>query len=380
MKGLYPPFGDPSALPERVLVIAPHPDDEVFGCGGMLAWHARHGARVRVVVLSDGAGGDPDHRAGDRGDESGGGGGLAGQRVQECLASAEVLGLALADFRFLDLPDGELAQVEDLAQRIEQELADFDPGLVYAPSPQELHPDHRAAARAVFAATSGGPERRLFLYGVNVQVTAGILFDTTPVFDTKRAAIRCFESQLAYGDLEAKAAACDAARTVNVEDPAVRFIEGFCDLTTGQLSRYERTLSDLLHQVQGAEPSTIDGLGLPGTTAVISTWNKKDVVRENLESLRAQTLPFAQIVVVDNASTDGTAEMVAADFPEVRLIQMPHSRYGACETFNIGFASASTPLIAILDDDITLPRRLARAGDRAPPGRAAHHRGASRPR
>ena len=34
---------------------------------------------------------------------------------------------------------------------------------------------------------------------------------------------------------------------------------------------------------------------------------------------------------------------------------MPHSDYGACETFNIGFASATTPLVAILDDDIELP-------------------------
>jgi GT2 family glycosyltransferase len=39
----------------------------------------------------------------------------------------------------------------------------------------------------------------------------------------------------------------------------------------------------------------------------------------------------------------------------VRLIVMPHSNYGACETFNVGFASATTELVAILDDDITLP-------------------------
>jgi glycosyltransferase involved in cell wall biosynthesis len=75
-------------------------------------------------------------------------------------------------------------------------------------------------------------------------------------------------------------------------------------------------------------------------SAVVSTWNKKDDVRENLRSLPAQTRPFAEIVVVDNASRDGTAEMVAREFPEVRLIVMPHDRYGACETFNIGFASA----------------------------------------
>jgi len=92
----------------------------------------------------------------------------------------------------------------------------------------------------------------------------------------------------------------------------------------------------------------------PRATAVVSTWNKRDDLRENLTALRAQTLPFAAIVVVDNASSDGTAEMVAREFPEVRLIVMPHSAYGACETFNIGFASSLTELTAILDDDIVM--------------------------
>ena len=94
---------------------------------------------------------------------------------------------------------------------------------------------------------------------------------------------------------------------------------------------------------------------LPRTTAVVSTWNKCADVRENLEALRAQTLPLAEIVVVDNASRDGTPAMIAAEFPEVRRIVMPHDRYGACETFNIGFKASTTELTAILDDDIVMP-------------------------
>jgi GT2 family glycosyltransferase len=104
-----------------------------------------------------------------------------------------------------------------------------------------------------------------------------------------------------------------------------------------------------------ADPAALARRDMPAATAVVSTWNKKDDLRANLESLRAQRLPFAAVVVVDNASTDGTADMVARDFPEVRLVVMPHSGYGACETFNIGFATARTELIAILDDDIVMP-------------------------
>ena len=73
---------------------------------------------------------------------------------------------------------------------------------------------------------------------------------------------------------------------------------------------------------------------------VISVWNRKDDLRENLEAIREQTIPPLEVIVVDNDSEDGTPEMVIEEFPEVRLIRMPHNRYGACETFNVGFASA----------------------------------------
>ncbi len=89
-------------------------------------------------------------------------------------------------------------------------------------------------------------------------------------------------------------------------------------------------------------------------TAVISAWNKREDVRANLLGIRAQTRPFDDVVVVDNHSSDGTPEMIRAEFPEVRLVVMPNSAYGACETFNVGFSTALTEYIAILDDDVVL--------------------------
>ena len=88
---------------------------------------------------------------------------------------------------------------------------------------------------------------------------------------------------------------------------------------------------------------------------VISVWNRRDDLRENLEAIRKQTVLPNQVVVVDNDSNDGTPEMVTSEFPEVQLIRMPHSRYGACETFNIGFSSATGDFVGILDDDVVLP-------------------------
>lgn len=95
--------------------------------------------------------------------------------------------------------------------------------------------------------------------------------------------------------------------------------------------------------------------GLPASSAVLSSWNKREDLAANLEAIRAQTLPFESVVVVDNASHDGSIEMVRREFPEVLLVVMPHSQYGACETFNIGFACARSEFVAILDDDIVMP-------------------------
>jgi LmbE family N-acetylglucosaminyl deacetylase/GT2 family glycosyltransferase len=345
VKSLYPPLLDPRLLPGRVLVVAPHPDDEIFGCGGMLAWHARQGHTVRVVIATDGAAGDPGGRTAS----------IVETRRAESLTAARELGLEPASYRFLGLADGQVGQRADLAALLRAQVLGFEPTLVYGPSPQEYHADHRALSHALVAALAGLSERRVLLYDVNLHVTPGVLFDVTEVYEAKRRAIRCLASQLAYQDLAAKCEAFDRARTVNIEDPAVQFVEGFADLSSLALPVYERAAFGLLARVAGAEPSAAEARGLPRTTAVLSTWNKRDVVLENLRSLRAQSLPFAEIVVVDNASRDGTAAAVAREFPEARLIVTPHSAYGACETFNIGFASATTELVAILDDDVTLP-------------------------
>ena len=93
----------------------------------------------------------------------------------------------------------------------------------------------------------------------------------------------------------------------------------------------------------------------PTVSLVISVWNRKQDLRENLATIRQQTMPADQVIVVDNNSSDGTPEMVIAEFPEVQLIRMPHSNYGACETFNVGFSSAKGEFVGILDDDVILP-------------------------
>ena len=317
----FPPLVDPKTLPRRVLALAPHPDDEVLGCGGMLALHAARGDEVRVVILS----------------------GAGTAREEEAARAASCLGLdAPAVFGFRD---GGLEDEEGLAACVAEEIARYGPALVYAPSPLEHHPDHRATLRALVDAAEGH-EFRCLLYGVNQPAPRGVLFDITRWRDGKREALEAHASQSLATGLVEKAEALGRAATINVDDPAVLACEAFSDVSARELASFARRADQLAPVVDD---------GLPGATAVISSWNKLESVRRNLEGLFRQTRPFARVVVVDNASTDGTAEMIREEFPAVHLVEMPHSRYGACETFNVGFAQAETPWIAILDDDVVLP-------------------------
>jgi GT2 family glycosyltransferase len=91
-------------------------------------------------------------------------------------------------------------------------------------------------------------------------------------------------------------------------------------------------------------------------SAVISTWNKQDAVLANVAALKAGARVPDEIVVVDNCSRDGTVEALRAAHPDVVVVPMPHDRKGACETFNIGFRTATGDAIAIMDDDVAATR------------------------
>ena len=101
------------------------------------------------------------------------------------------------------------------------------------------------------------------------------------------------------------------------------------------------------------------GTPLPRTapvSVVIPIRNRAGWIAAALDSVRAQTLPPAEIIVVDDGSTDDLAAVMQHD-PAVRLIHLPPSGLGPA--WNAGIAAAGQPFIAFLDsDDIWLPRKL----------------------
>jgi glycosyltransferase involved in cell wall biosynthesis len=105
---------------------------------------------------------------------------------------------------------------------------------------------------------------------------------------------------------------------------------------------------------------------------VMAARNAERFIGEALESIVTQTVPPSTVVVVDDGSTDATAEIAARFAPLVRVLRRPHA--GISPSRNLGIASVETPLVAFLDaDDLWLPTKLERQHEalRDEPGKSA---------
>ena len=108
---------------------------------------------------------------------------------------------------------------------------------------------------------------------------------------------------------------------------------------------------------------------MPRASLIILNWNGAELIRDCLGSVAAQDFDDFETIVVDNGSTDGSAELVAKEFPGVRLI-LNGENTGFCRGNNIGVAAAAGDLIVLLNNDAELApnfmRRLVDAAELEP--------------
>lgn len=173
----------------KVLVLAPHPDDEALGCGGAIRQHADAGDTVHVVYLTDGELGAP-------GEDP------AATAIQRKLdAARSCFELGVAHYSSLGYPDGGLEQVDFLDRHIRDLISVAEPDLIYAPHAAESHPDHAATGIAAITAVRGYyPVVAIRLYEVWTPLQkVDLCLDITAQAGIKRSAIRCHRTQLWSG-------------------------------------------------------------------------------------------------------------------------------------------------------------------------------------
>lgn len=142
------------------LVVAPHQDDEVLGCGGSIALRRRAGQAVTVVWLTDGR---HSQRSAVVSPPE-----LAALRRTEATRALDLLGVAEPDLHFLGVEDGTAREhVRALVSQVRALVEQVAPDDVLVTSPLDGHPDHVTAAEVVCLAVRGlSPAPRVLTYPV----------------------------------------------------------------------------------------------------------------------------------------------------------------------------------------------------------------------
>lgn len=186
-----------------LVVVAPHPDDESLGCGGLIAEACARGRPVRVMIVSDGCGSHT-HSATYPPDR------LRALRETETLEAVVALGLGRQHVQFLRLPDGNVPpsgpEAEAAATAIVAAADEIGASALFVTWGHDPHRDHKASAAIVTLAGDRLGTKRVFAYPIwgwtlpeDLEVGAppqGQRLDITAHLPAKAAAIAAHRSQI----------------------------------------------------------------------------------------------------------------------------------------------------------------------------------------
>lgn len=382
---LLPPGQAAVVAARRALVLAPHQDDEVLGCGGLVVQLVRRDGMVRVLFLTDGGGGS--EVIADR---------EAYRQVRRREAEAACRELGVAEVRFLDFTDGALeAARAPLAAALADELVGWHPDLVLVPSPLEASADHRAtfaalhdvlgavrqddalgpeaAVRAVAAVADGARTPptasaagdraqalalavaglEVLAYEVNHPGYPDLLVDVSSEVETLTRAMGCYGSQEErHRYLEAglglrRYRCLSLGREVTAAEGYRRL--GVADFTT-------RSPAALVSALGGVPQLLLTAAG-PAMSVVVRTRDRPRLLAEALASVAASSYRRVEVVLVNDG---GAPPELAGDFSfPVRRVEHPTSR-GRAAAANAGIAAATGDVVTFLDDDdLIFPEHLA---------------------
>jgi len=335
---LSPTLTDPVSLGRRVLLFAPHPDDEGFGCGGTLCLLAAAGATISVVIVSDGAlGGD--------------GAGLIEKRETESRAAAQLLGYSPPVF--WRLPDRGVRYGEVLVTRMLAAIEAVQADLVFAPAATEIHPDHQAIAMAAAEALRRlGGDLRLALYEVSAPLSPNTLVDISAVEARKLEAMQCYRSQLTEQPYDNRIASLNRYRAYPL-GPQATAAEAFCVAAASELEQGITPLFESALARRHRLGFAVTASDIPLVSIVIRSMDRA-TLGEALKSVALQTYDNVEIVVVN--AKGGTHANLGEDcgrFP-MQIVNQGGAPLSRPQAANAGLDAARGAYLTLLDDDDTL--------------------------
>lgn len=328
----------------RVLVFAPHPDDEVYGCGGTLCLWARRNVPITVVVCTPG---------GEAADPL--------IRKEESRRAANILGYGPPVF--WDLQDRQLRYGEGLVQRIQGFLETTEADWIFVPSLSERHPDHQALSLAVAEAVRRSQgNRTLVFYEVSAPLVPNWLVDISSTIEAKDQAMRCFASQEALNAYRERILGLNRYRGFG-GDADCGWAEAFFVVEQSQLHQGLGVIYRTFLDQRAEAGAAVDASGLPLVSVIVRSMDRP-CLRDALQSLADQIYPNIELVVVN--AKGGPHGPVTPCRPWWKVVVTEdRGPLGRSRAANVGLDHAQGRYLMFLDDDdLLLPDHISRLVER----------------
>ncbi len=340
-----PPVETTTITAKRVLVLAPHADDDVIGCGGLLAQFAEAGASIRVLFLTDSSGGE--EVINDKAD-------YAKRRSEEAIRALARLGIDAA-IENLAIDDGEINRtILQISSGIAAAILAHRPDLILSVSPLEISSDHQGAFRALFDVVSQSRpgdqlhsllrETSFLLYEVNHPGYPNILVDVSEHMPAITEAITEYTSQLELHNYLESALGLRRYRTLSLP-ASIKAAEAYRALEINDFMTH--SLSSIIRYLGGQPPNNHIEDG-PLITVIVRTKDRPEMLSEALASISANTYRNIELVLVNDG---GRVPITPEDFPfPIKAINLEENR-GRSAAANTGIEAATGEYIVFLDDD-----------------------------
>jgi LmbE family N-acetylglucosaminyl deacetylase/glycosyltransferase involved in cell wall biosynthesis len=337
------PFQLSDMTGRRVLVLAPHPDDETLGCGGSLIKHVQAGDPVQVLFITRGSRGG--FMASVSGEE------YASLREKEALQAGTLLGIR--DMVFWSYEDRGCQGQPDLQRKLEEAILKHQPELIYAPSPGELHPDHQAVAHALWRCLQNHPmDADILFYETVPPQPINVLVDISDQMSSKLEACRAYKSQLLEMPYDDIIAGLNRYRAASVHRHS-RFAEGFMRVTAGYFRDHEP------FNLQALPPGEMPMAEQPLVSLIVRTRDRRKLLGEALQSITLQTWRPIEVIVINDGGRDVSDEIERFKSALPIEYHAPSRSVGRAAAGNLGLKRARGTFVGFLDDDDLLyPQHL----------------------
>jgi len=204
----------------KVLVLATHPDDETFSCGGAIIKHVKQADPIKVIFFTDGSRGFPvGFRPSAREKKE-----MVVTREEEARHAADILGLT--DLIFMNYRDGELSANKNNISYLRQLLSEYDPDIVYLPAVNDFNSDHSQTAKMFSGAVAEMVKKiQIFQYEVWSPIVANTVLNVDLEIEDKLKAVKAYKSQEKSRDYYSAIVGLDTYR--GAISGASKFAEGY---------------------------------------------------------------------------------------------------------------------------------------------------------